>query len=451
VDVLLATLTAQTRGQAEITYAPGYDASTGETSPELMAGAAAAARAADVTVLVVGLPARWETESLDREHCRLPAGMDHLAEVVLDANPRTVAVLVNGGALELPWAGRPAALLETWLGGQAGGAAIADVLLGIAEPGGRLAESIAERVADLPASANFPGHPRQVEYRERFHVGYRFHDTAGVPAQFPFGHGLGYTQFEFGPVRVAPSGVAPSGVAPSGVGPAGAGTELTVALEVSNTGARPGAAVVQVYVRARASVVPRPAKELAGFAKVHVEPGGSAEVRVPLTRRSFTVWDVATHAWLVEPGEYEVMVGASSTDIRGRAVVTIESGDTVTPVPATVGPVATDAEFAALLGGPIPRPRPVRPFTRTTTVAELSASPIGRGLAAVMAAGARRRVATEDLEDSDIVDATLAGLPLRAFVQMAGGPLSFALLDRVVALLNGDLRSVVRGRRTLTP
>jgi beta-glucosidase len=208
---------------------------------------------------------------------------------------------------------------------------------------------------------------------------------------------------------------------------------------------------VQVYVGAGASVLPRPAKELAGFAKVHLEPGGATEIRVPLTRRSFTVWDAASHAWLVEPGEYEVLVGASSTDIRGRAAVTIESQDAVTPVPATAGPVATDAEFAALLGGPIPIPRPVRPFTRTTTVAELSASRAGRGLAALMTAGARRRVPTEDPEEADIVEATLAGLPLRAFVQMAGGPLSFALLDRVVALLNGNLRDVVRARRTLVP
>jgi beta-glucosidase len=439
VDSLLTTLTAQTRGHAEVRYAPGYDADSGETTPELMARAAAVAREADVVILVVGLPARWETESLDRGHCRLPAGMDHLAEVVLDANPRTAVVLVNGGVLELPWAHRPAALLEAWLGGQAGGAAIADVLLGLAEPGGRLAESIAERVADLPASANFPGQPRQVEYRERFLVGYRFHDTAGVPAQFPFGHGLGYTQFEFGSIGVVPSGEVPGT------------TELTVALDVTNTGPRPGSTVVQVYVRACASVVPRPAKELAGFAKVHLEPGGATEVRIPLTRRSFTVWDVATHTWLVEPGEYEILAGASSTDIRGRVVVTIESPDTVTPVPATAGLVATDAEFAALLGGAIPVPRPVLPFTRTTTVAELSASRLGRGLAALMTAGARRRVPTEDLEESAIVAATVAGLPLRAFVQMAGGPLGFAHLDRVLALLNGDLRSVIRPRRTLAP
>lgn len=417
-------------GSTPLAYCPGYDAHTGATTPALLAEAAAAAHAAERVILVVGLPASAETEAVDRAAWQLPEGMDHLVEVVLDANPRTAVVLVNGASVDLPWADRPAALVEAYLGGQAGGSALADVLLGVAEPGGRLAESFPVRVTDLPADANFPGLPRQVEYRETLNVGYRFHDTHGVPARFPFGHGLGYTTFEYGPLEVS-----------------GTGTELTALVEVTNSGARPGSAVVQVYVRDVESSVPRPAKELAGFARVHLVPGQAHRVEVALDQRSFAVWDVAAGAWVVEAGEFEILVGASSTDLRGSATVRIDSPDVVAPVPATDGPVATDAEFTRLLGRPIPRPRAVRPFTRISTPADLATTRAGRPLAAAVRWTLLRQFGADAQAAGDVVDPVLAGMPLRAFVSMAGGKVTLGALDRVLAALNGDLRGVLRPRR----
>jgi beta-glucosidase len=429
VDALLEALTTQVAGSADVAYAAGYDPVTGGTTPALMAEAAAVARSADRVVLVVGLPAGLETEARDRAEWGMPAGMDQLAEVVLDANPRTAAVLVNGGSVDIPWADRPAALLEAYLGGQAGGSALADVLLGSAEPGGRLAESIPFDVAQLPADANFPGHPRQVEYRETSNVGYRFHDTHDVPARFAFGHGLGYTTFAWGPVSVS-----------------GEGTELVVGLDVTNTGARAGSEVVQVYVGAVEPTLPRPTKELAGFAKVHLEPGRTARVEVILGRRSFTVWDVAANDWLVEAGDYEILVGASSTDLRGSATVHVASPDTVTAVPSLVGPVATDAEFEALLGHPIPIPRAQRPFTRISTAADLATSRRGKMLLASIRWGLQRTLAaTETGNMDDFTQAVLAQLPLRSIA--TSSPVSFAVLDRIIASLNNDVHGVLRPRR----
>ena len=431
IDGLLDSLTEQAAGRAEIRYAAGYDPATGDTTPALMAEAAAVARSADRVVLVVGLPARLETEAKDRAEWGMPVGMDQVAEVVLDANPRTAVVLVNGGTVDVPWADRPAALVEAYLAGQAGGSALADVLLGSAEPGGRLAESVPFDITQLPSDQNFPGQPRQVEYRETFNVGYRFHDTHDVPARFPFGHGLAYTTFTYGDLKVTVSG-----------------TDLVVSVDVTNTGTRAGSEVVQVYVHDVQSTLPRPAKELAGFVKLHLEPGQSARAEVALGRRSFTVWDVTANDWLLEAGEFEILVGASSTDIRDTVTVHVDSDDVLAAAPGTAGPVATEEEFEALLGRPIPVPRAQRPFTRLSTVTDLEASRLGRRLVAAMRWGIRRTFADNDTGSmDDMLEAVLDGLPLRSFVSMSPA-LNFTAVDRIIAALNADPLGVLRPGRS---
>jgi beta-glucosidase len=273
-----------------------------------------------------------------------------------------------------------------------------------------------------------------VEYRETFNVGYRYHDTNVVPARFPFGHGLGYTTFSYGGVEVA-----------------GSGPDLVVAVDVTNTGTRPGSEVVQVYVRDVESTLPRPAKELVGFAKVHLEPGQTARTEVTFGQDSFAVWDVAANDWLVEAGEYEILVGASSTDIRDTVTVRVDSDDVITPAPVPAGPVATDAEFAALLGRPIPVPVGQRPFTRNSTPADLQTSRAGRPLVSAMRWGMRRQFASNDTGSmDDMVDAVLESLPLRSIVMMSPG-MSFAILDRIIATLNADVRGIIRPRPTGSP
>lgn len=414
---------------AELPYAPGYDPATGETSPQQLQEAVAVAKAVRRVVLVVGLPPKMETETRDRPTDRLARTMDDLVHAVCEANPRTVVVLMNGGSLELDWANLPAAVVEPYLGGQAGGAALADVLLGKAEPAGRLAESLAFTTSGLPADANFPGLPRQVQYRESQWVGYRFHDTFKVPARFAFGHGLGYTTWTFGNLRVR-----------------GEDTDRCATVTVANTGVRPGTTVVQLYLRAIQSVLPRPARELAGFARVRLDAGESARIDVALEPRVFSVWDTAEGRWVVDGGPYEVLVGTSSVEIHDRVMIDVESTDSVTPAPPTVGPIATDSEFAALLGRPIPEPEGPRPFSRTSVMTELSASLLGKALAALM----RRRMDKMIPDDDDgslreLMDNVVVSLPLRGFVAMGPG-LTPSMLDRIVAALNHQWIRAIRGK-----
>ncbi len=412
----------------DVPYAPAYDPATGETTPKLLAEAMAVATRVQRVVLVVGIPPRMETETRDRPTDRLPRAMDDLVTAVCETNPRTVVVLVNGGSLELDWADMPAALVEAYLGGQAAGSALAEVLLGEVEPGGRLPESMPVSVSDLPADANFPGLPRQVQYRECQWIGYRFHNTFGVPARFPFGHGLGYTSWAFRDLRVR-----------------GEGTTLTATVNVANTGARTGKSVVQVYLRAIEPVLPRSARELAGFARVRLETGEVAQVDVVLEPRLFSVWDSAVGRWVVEGGCYEILVGTSSVDIHDRVIIDVESTDTVTPQPPVAGPIATDAEFAALLGHPIPAPEGPRPFSRTSTVTELSTSRLGRILAALMHRQMDKVVPDDDGSLREIMDEVVVSMPLRGFVAMGPG-LTLSRLDRIIAALNGQWIRAIRGK-----
>ena len=418
LDTALDAMRARLGDAAELVYVPGYDPDTGETTPALLAEARRAATEADAVVVLVGLPTVLESEGFDRTTLRLPEGHETLVEVVTAANPHAVVALLNGGALEIGWADRAGAVLECYLGGQAGGSALVDVLFGDVEPGGRLAESFPVAVAELPAHVNFATHPTQVQYRETLYVGYRFHDTFDVAPRFCFGHGLGYTTFTVGDLAVA-----------------GSGTDLTATVVVRNTGERPGSEVVQLYVHDVESTVHRPEQELKAFAKVHLQPGEETTVSMPLDRRSFAVYDTATASWVVEAGRFEIRVGTSSRDIRAVATVDVASDDVVTPVPAPAGAVATDAEFAALLGRPIPAPRPLFPLHEDSTIDDLRQVALGRPLRTVLLAAVSRTV---DVGDADpgtraMLDAVLGQMPLRALVASSGGKVSFGALDAPAA------------------
>lgn len=438
LDTALDALRARVAPGATVDFAPGFDARTGASTAESIADALAVARDADVVVCFAGLPAAAESEGFDRPDLDLPEGQVRLIEALAATPVPVVVVLSNGGVVHMPWADRVDAVLECWLGGQAGGAAAVDVLFGDAEPGGRLAESIPVHVAQLAADRNFPGAPRQVQYRESFHVGYRFHDTAGVPARFAFGHGRSYTTFEWTDVQLT-----------------GRGTDLHVEVTVTNTGGRAGSDVVQVYVRDVESSVPRPRQELKGFAKVHLAPGEARRVSIALDRRSFAVWDVVAHDWLVEAGRFEVVVARSSVDPVQVLEVDVPSDDVVTAVAGPAGTVATDEEFAAMLGRAIPPAAGSRPFGRNSTLEELEDAAVGRLLSKIVVREGLRRAADEfpDPDDATIamVRAALREGPARMLVLMGGGILSFPQLDALLDALNGRWtrlgRSVVDGLR----
>lgn len=434
VEAVLDALPARLGTDAEYTYVRGYDAQSGAVSTADSAAAQAAARAADVAVIILAIPAGKEAEGVDRENLVFPPAMNELVRTVTAANPRTVVVLVNGSPLEMPWADEPAALLEAYLGGQAAGPAIVDVLFGDVEPGGRLGESFPVAAADLPAAANFPTTtPTQVQYRENLYVGYRFHDTFNVTPRYPFGHGLGYTSFEYGSLEVS-----------------GDGVERTVTVSVTNTGDRAGSEVVQLYVHAARSSAHRPEHELKAFVKVHLAPGETQSVSLPLGHRSFAIYDVASSQWAAEAGEYEIRVGSSSRDVRATTSIRLETGETVAPVARPVGPVATTAEFARLLGHPVPVAKGLVPFSINSPVADLPTTWLGRRLHGVLLGVITKQLPeTGDADTQTMMEAVVGGMPLRALSANSGGRLTLDTMDRIVGVLNLASPQARKARRAV--
>lgn len=273
---------------------------------DLMERAVDAAADADVAVVVIGRSPEWESEGSDCESMSLPGRQDELVERVAKANPATVVVVNAGAPVAMPWLGSVRSVLQVWYPGQDGPSALAGVLFGATEPGGRLPVSFPVRLEDSAAAASYPPADGRIAYRDGVFVGYRHHDQAGIDPVFCFGHGLSYTEFEYGPLSVESTGD---------------GTDFVVSVDVQNVGSRPGSEVVQLYVRDVESTLPRPPKELKGFAKLRLSPRERQKARFVLDQRSFAMWNPAERAWVAEPGEFELMAGSSSRDIRARATL----------------------------------------------------------------------------------------------------------------------------------
>jgi beta-glucosidase len=268
--------------------------------PDLMDRAVALARRADAVLCVVGTDNDWETEGHDRESMALPPPQDELVRAVAAANPRTVVVVNAASPVEMPWADDVAAIMQAWFPGEEWGNALADVVSGDLSPSGKLPTTIPVRLEDTPAFTNYPGERGQVRYGEGVFVGYRWYDTRAIEPRFCFGHGLSYTTFRLGD--------------PTWDGAA-------VHVQVTNAGPARGAETVQCYVRDVEATVARPRQELKAFAKVWLDPGESADVTLPLDDRSFSFWDVDSHDWTAEPGEFELRIGTSSRAIAHRLTI----------------------------------------------------------------------------------------------------------------------------------
>jgi beta-glucosidase len=280
---------------------------------EAIAEAVVAARAAETAVVFIGRNGEWDTEGSDLQGIVLPGRQNELVEAVAAANPRTIVVLQTGGPVEMPWAPKVAAILEAWYPGQEVGNAIADVLTGAAEPGGRLPQTFPVRWSDNPAHSQdrevYPGLEGKVRYEEGIFVGHRHYDRVGMTPLYPFGFGLGYTSFALSDLAIDDSRFESDG-------------KLVVSLTAANTGDRAGSTVVQLYVTDDKSTEPRPAKELKAFEKVHLGPGESRSVSFALDARAFAWYREAARHWLVEAGSFTIRVGQSSADLPLSASVT---------------------------------------------------------------------------------------------------------------------------------
>ena len=282
--------------------------------------AVAAARRADVVVLAVGFDQQTETENWDRTF-RLPPGQDDLIKAIVAANPRTIVVANSGGSFDMTdWVDRVPAIVEAWYPGQEGGNALADILFGDVNPSGHLPATFEKRWEDNPVfSSYYPDSgTNRIHYKEGVFVGYRGYESRNVAPRFPFGHGLSYTTFRYANLSIRAKD--------------SSGVRLwTATFDVTNTGTRAGAAVAQVYVHQLRAPVPRPPKELKGFAKAVLEPGQTRHVTVPLDLRSLAYYDVTRSEWRADAGTYEILIGGSSADITLRGQLTLSETRTAKP------------------------------------------------------------------------------------------------------------------------
>ena len=297
---------------AELTFAEGYP--TDNTfRQDLIDEAVGLAQEADVALLYIALPTFKESEGYDRPDLTLTGQQIALIQAVAKVQPKTVVILNNGAPVAMSgWINSVSAVLEGWMMGQAGASALADVLFGKVNPSGKLAETFPLKLSDTPSHINWPGDAGRVHYGEGLFIGYRYYDAKEMPVLFPFGYGLSYTTFEYGNPKISANNFKDV-------------DGLTISVDVTNTGKVAGKEILQVYVHDQQSGLVRPEKELKGFAKVELQPGETKTVSIKLDFRAFAFYHPEYKQWITEDGDFDILIGASSADIRCRETVTLES------------------------------------------------------------------------------------------------------------------------------
>ena len=293
---------------AQISYVEGFSENQEKTEEQKLQEAVDAARESDAAVIFAGLSETMESEAYDREHMRLPECQNRLIEEVRKVQPNIVVVLQNGAPVEMPWADSVPAILEAYLGGEAAGRAQAEILFGEKNPCAKLAETFPMRVQDNPSWLDFGGNKDTVFYGEGIFVGYRYYDKKEMEVLFPFGHGLSYTSFTYSDLQISHEKIK--------------GREkLEASFTITNTGSRDGKEIAQIYVEKKQTNISRAPRELKGFVKTELQPGEQKRCRVELDERSFAYYSEEMESWQIEPGEYKILIGASSRDIRLEASV----------------------------------------------------------------------------------------------------------------------------------
>ncbi|WP_346909965.1 beta-glucosidase [Faecalicatena orotica] len=297
---------------ADVEYVEGFPYDCDYWNKDSAGEAIKKAKESEMVIVFAGLPDSFESEGYDRTHMRLPQCQDRLIEQLCEVNQNVVVVLQNGSPVEMPWAGNVKAIVEAYLGGEGVAEAVLSILFGETNPSGRLAETFPVRLQDNPTWPCYPGRNRRADYREGIFIGYRYYDTKEMDVQFPFGHGLSYTEFKYSNLRVTPLNMRDT-------------EEMTVSVDISNTGEYAGKEIVQLYVRDLTNETCRPDKELKGFAAVYLEPGETKTVVMKLNKRSFAWYHTGMKDWYAADGSYVVMIGKSSRQIEMTQTVHIAS------------------------------------------------------------------------------------------------------------------------------
>ncbi|PGT19527.1 glycoside hydrolase family 3 C-terminal domain-containing protein [Bacillus cereus] len=385
--------------KTNILFAQGYDIASDDVNESMVNEAKKIAERADTAVLFVGLPDRYESEGFDRKHLQMPENHVQLIEAIAEVQSNIVVVLSNGAPIEMPWIGKVKGILEGYLGGQALGGAIADLLFGDANPSGKLAETFPKVLSDNPSYLNFPGEGDKVEYKEGVFVGYRYYDTKNIEPLFPFGFGLSYTNFEYSNLSINKKEIKDI-------------ETVSVSVNVKNIGSTAGKEIVQLYIKDVESTMIRPEKELKGFEKVELQPGEEKTVSFTLNKRSFAYYNVELKDWHVETGEFEILVGKSSREIILHDSIYVQSTAIIRK------PVHRNTLLGDIFADQV-----LAPIAKEIMEKALKDSPFGS-----MAEG--------DSDTSEMMGAMLNYMPLRALVNFSAGAFTEEMLSGIIVLLN---------------
>lgn len=416
-------------------YARGYR-ERDEADPELIAEAVAAAKQADVAIIFAGLTDAYESEGFDRRVIDMPHNHNALIEAVAAVNPETVVVLHNGAPVAMPWLNKVKGVLEAYLGGEAAGEAEYNILFGAVNPSAKLAETFPLKLGDAAADGYFPGGVKSVHYKEGLYVGYRYFDTAGQDVLFPFGYGLSYTEFGYSDIKIEnPEADILK-------------EDLIVSFDVENTGKVFGKEAVQLYVRDVEHTAYRPHKELKGFEKVALGPGEKKRVSIALDKRAFAFWNTLANDWQVESGKFEILVGASSADIRLKETITLKGDAAEIPDDKTLLPHyymcdvknVPEYEFEKLVGRvPMPENAPAGAKLDTSATFE-DAKNAGSGLGRFVNWLLPKVMKDTGLGSKEIMVNIIMQTPVHAMVNMSGGLLSEEMGAALVNLFNREKR-----------
>ena len=417
-------------------YAAGYTLKGDGYNKKLIDEAVKVAKGKDAVLLFIGLTDAFESEGFDRKHMNIPKSHTILVDEISKVNDNVIVVLSCGSPIKMDlWEHKVKAVLNMYLGGQAGGEAAYDLIYGKVNPSGKLAETFPFNNEDNVVSKYFPMGPRTVEYRESIFVGYRFFDKAKKAVQYPFGHGLSYTKFEYSNIKLSSKKV-------------NEGDKLTVTFTLKNVGDVAGAEVAQVYVCPPESKIFKADRELKGFKKVYLEPGEKKKVSIELDERAFSYYNVNISDWHAESGEYKIIVSASSRDSRLYDSVTVISAkpdaevpdySQTAPIYYSVDSMATipDKQFEAVLDRELPDNSDFAKgdLTINNSVKQVAVSPAGKVLYSVLNVGAK--IVALSAENPEMITNSVNDLPLRSFSGWTGGLISQKSVDGLLDMCNG--------------
>lgn len=421
---------------ARFSYAPGYTLQGDGYDKKYIDDAVALAGNKEYVLVFVGLTDEYESEGFDRTHLEMPRGHDELVRKLCEVSDRVVVVSNCGSPVLMPWLDEVGAVLNLYLGGEAGGEAAHDLLFGMINPSGKLAETFPLRLEDGLSSRYFGMGPRRIEYRESIFVGYRDYDTGKKGVLFPFGYGLSYTDFSYADLELSAAKINEN-------------ETLTVTFELKNTGNHDGAEVAQIYIRDIDSTVFKADKELKGFQKIFLKKGETRTVTVDLNRDAFAFYNTKNSGWCVESGDFEILVGSSSRDIRLQATVRIDAAEKEIPDLRNIAPFYYDfqgadevplKQFEALIGRNMPPDIPVKKgeIDFNSTIGDLGVTTFGK-----IFKWAVHRFSTivlpRDAEEFEkiMVREGAMSLPLRSIFAMTDGAITYDATLGLLMAFNG--------------